>query len=828
MVVNDKAPESAVSQDCFFSLRDAVDPDRFGSKAATLARLEQAGFPVLPGVVLPVDQIEVFLARPEYAQASLSGLLSEFSGKPLAVRSSGRSEDLPDASHAGQFATVLDVSGEDDVFDAIARVARSGESDRVARYRSAVATGDAQPTGTAVLIQPMLEPSVAGVAFSADPGTGDRNVVVINAVPGVGASLMDGTVSGEEWRIENGHAVCSSITSPVLTEQQALLVSELAQQVESAFDGNPQDIEWAICDGELILLQARPITALPIKPELPPLKGYWTKELEHFAPPVSLMTWSIHQPNLYQATQAALKSFGVLFEALDIQYRAGEIYEHEIPLGGKEDEGAPPPWWMLGLLARVIPEMRQRMRLAREAIRTDLEGRIFDRWETEWSAELEQTAAKLRAADLETLSDAALATQLDILRGFTRRAFYIHFQLAFPCILPVYRLISLCEELFGWDEHQTLQLVHGTSHGSSEGTRDLDRLAAMIQGDSTAAALFEDRGLTLDQLHASCPGIASEIRQHLQTHGMRLIQNDLATQSYMEAQWLTLQFLRDRLNRASDEPSNEADSIAQAAIEEARTLLSMRSESDRARFEQALERARRAYGTRDSNVYLTLSHPWGLLRFGLLEAGRRLQHQSILRTRDDIFYCTFEEVQAAVRGKATGELGDIAHRRRMEALWTLAHPGPDSFGDEPAMPDVRGLPAEARDIHMGLIWGMDRLRAPRKPRTAEAGILCGVPASPGRYQGTVRIIRNEREFPRLQAGDVLVCPSTSSAWAMLFGTAGALVTDQGGSLSHPAIIAREHGIPAVVATVNATETLKDGQVVVVDGSTGRVEPVESS
>lgn len=828
MVVGDQVPESATAQYDFIDLYDAVDANRFGTKAATLAWLARRGFPTLAGTVLPVDQLPRFLNDPGGALPAVALMLAQLGGGSVAVRSSGLAEDLHDASHAGQFSTVLDVCGERDVVDAIVRVARSGESDRVARYRSAVSGGAEQSIGTAVLIQPMLHPELAGVAFSADPGTGDRDVVLINAVPGVGAALMDGTVSGEEWRLQNGQAECLSGFPCSLSPEDVHRIADLAMEVESSFNGEPQDIEWAICNGELTLLQARPITALPIKPELPVPSVFMTKELEHFPPPVSLMTWSIHQPNLYQATQAALKTFGVLFEALDIHYRAGEIYECELPLGGKADEGPPPPWWLFGILVRVIPEMRQRMSLARKAIQSDLEGQIFHRWETEWSAELEETAAKLRAVDLENLSDAALATQLDILRGFTRRAFYIHFQLAFPCILPVYRLISLCEEFFGWDEHQALRLLHGTSHGSSEGSRDLDRLAAMIQSDPAVAELFEDRGLTLDQLDASCAEIASEVRQHLETQGMRLIQNDLANQTYKEVPSLTLQFLRDRLSSNSDEQPHTADTVARAAFDETSLLLLMRSESDRERFDQTLERARRAYGTRDSNVYLTLAHPWGLLRFGLREAGRRLQQQGTLRTRDDIFYCTFEEVQDAVRGKATVGLGEIAHRRRMEALWTLAHPGPDSFGVEPAMPDFRGLPAEARDIHIGLTWAMDRVRAPRQPRASEAGILCGVPASPGRYQGTVRVIRNEREFSRLQAGDVLVCPSTSSSWAMLFGTAGALVTDQGGSLSHPAIIAREHGIPAVVATVNATEKLQDGQIVIVDGSTGRVEPVESS
>jgi pyruvate,water dikinase len=98
-----------------------------------------------------------------------------------------------------------------------------------------------------------------------------------------------------------------------------------------------------------------------------------------------------------------------------------------------------------------------------------------------------------------------------------------------------------------------------------------------------------------------------------------------------------------------------------------------------------------------------------------------------------------------------------------------------------------------------------------------------VAASPGRYTGAVRVIRSESEFDRLRWGDVLVCPVTSPVWSVLFPSVGALVTDHGGALSHPAIIAREYRVPAVVATREGTTRLRDGQMVAVDGTTGTVE-----
>jgi phosphoenolpyruvate synthase/pyruvate phosphate dikinase len=102
-------------------------------------------------------------------------------------------------------------------------------------------------------------------------------------------------------------------------------------------------------------------------------------------------------------------------------------------------------------------------------------------------------------------------------------------------------------------------------------------------------------------------------------------------------------------------------------------------------------------------------------------------------------------------------------------------------------------------------------------------LITGIAASPGRYTGTVRIIHSEAEFDKLRSGDVLVCAVAPPVWSVLFPSAGALVTDSGGILSNPAIIAREFGLPAVVATRIGTAQLRDDQVVTVDGITGTVE-----
>jgi pyruvate,water dikinase len=120
------------------------------------------------------------------------------------------------------------------------------------------------------------------------------------------------------------------------------------------------------------------------------------------------------------------------------------------------------------------------------------------------------------------------------------------------------------------------------------------------------------------------------------------------------------------------------------------------------------------------------------------------------------------------------------------------------------------------------LWGMEAELGAPTAQPSDDGALLGVAVSPGRYTGPVRVVRTEVELADLRPGEVLVCPSTHSSWTVAFSKVGALVADGGGILSHPAIIAREHGIPAVVATISATSTLRTGDVVTVDGNTGRV------
>jgi rifampicin phosphotransferase len=219
-------------------------------------------------------------------------------------------------------------------------------------------------------------------------------------------------------------------------------------------------------------------------------------------------------------------------------------------------------------------------------------------------------------------------------------------------------------------------------------------------------------------------------------------------------------------------------------------------------------------------VALTDNIPCGILRRWVVAAGQRLVERGRLTRVDNAVFCTADELAGAFRDDDQN-LESLAARRRGEQAWTRANPGPTVVGQLDDPPDLRLLPRHGRRMNEAVNWGL-QMEFPGAKAHGDGDEIRGTPASPGTYTGPVRVVRSEADFGALLPGEVLVCPTTSPAWTILFAIAGALVSDGGGPLAHAAIIAREHGLPAVVGTVDATTKLQNGQLATVDGTTGTV------
>ncbi|HEY0452169.1 PEP/pyruvate-binding domain-containing protein [Actinophytocola sp.] len=794
----------------------ALDTARAGAKAAVLARMRRAGFRVPDGVVVLADVLgaqlggsaptaEELLAAPldpDLRQAIVtagSGLPG-----PLAVRSSGVDEDGAQASHAGQYDTVLDVRGGDELVDAVRTCWASGLTTTVRGYRTSVGREGDSPL--AVLVQSMVQADAAGVAFTANPVTGARDEILVSAVPGLGEKLVAGEVTPDEWVVRGEEVDNTADHHGALTVEQVRRIAGLAERVAAEF-GGPSDLEWAIAGDRLFLLQVRPITALadpepePVPIPVEPPEGFWVKESTHSPTPLLPMTRELVRDN-NDALRAAFTEFGVLLEGLRLEIVGGWQYRGIVALGGKEP-------------------MRARIERCVTAARADHVGAVLAQWYDGLRDSFIRRIERLRSADLPALSTEDLVGRLTDTRELHRDASGVHFRLVGAVSIALGELALLLTEELKWSGDQVFELFAGLSPESTKPADDIRHLAELA-----ATRLAGAHDLTsVRALRENDPEFAAAVETYRREYGCRALHYELATPALGERPDLILSLVRDQLARAAalapTAPAVDPVAVREAAAARARAAID--DPTELRRFEHLLARAQKAYPVREDNEYPTVSAPYALLRWAALEAGRRLVGLGRLDEPDHVFFVEVEEVLAALVDGT--DLRGRVERRRGEHRWALRNPGPPSYGRPPGPPpSMDGLPVEVRTVMGAFQWSMANVSgAPVSGNESGKSTVRGLPGAAGSYTGTVRVVRDEQEFDRIQVGDVLVCPSTSPVWSVVFPRIGALVTDTGGPLSHAAIIAREYGIPATLATGNATETLVDGSTVTVDGTAGTVE-----
>ena len=818
-------------------LRDAEDrAAEVGVKAANLAVILGAGFRVPDGFVLPAPALGRALAAKSDGELLgwVQEALDQLGPGQVAVRSSGIAEDREDASYAGQYETELSLEGVEAVAAAVRRCWRSAASERVASYSR---RRDGQvPPPMAVIIQRLVPAAVAGVAFTANPVSGARDEILVSAVPGLADTLVSGAVTPDEWVVKGELAqLLSTGAERAASAETVLAVAGIARRLENLF-GGPQDIEWAAAGGEIFVLQARPITALP-DPAMPEAEdgpavdvppGFWERDASHFPVPLTPMMRSLVTDRQNAAFGEAFKEHGALADGLEFREIGGWMYSRIVPPGGVERPPLPAP--LMWLMVRLHPDLRRRVAIARQTQRDDLDGEIIRRWHAETRPDLERRIELLRDVELDDLEDSALLDHLQAVDDLLATGVRGHFRLHVPIAMARYDLVMACRDLFGWDERRSFELLSGLSSTSTRPAFELAELARLAEGRPAVMAAIERADRESVGRLADDREFAAAFDRYQRTYSMRARRLEVAEPTLAETPELTLATLRDQIRQGYDAQTQAEVLSARRSVvaSEARGRLAAVDDASRARFERALKRAESAHPVHEDNEFFTLSVPLGLTRLALLEIGRRLAGRGIVDQPDDVFFLTDREARAALADHQPGDadgLRDTIAGRKVDRARAQRRPGPATYGRRPPPPPLAALPPATRRSLEVLLWAVDLIFAATRSgqqQSAEAGTVGGIAASPGRYEGTVRRVMGEEEFDKIQAGDVLVCPVTSPVWSILFSRIGALVTDSGGILSHPAIIAREFGIPAVVATGNATQLLMDGQPVRVDGDAGLV------
>ena len=314
----------------------------------------------------------------------------------------------------------------------------------------------------------------------------------------------------------------------------------------------------------------------------------------------------------------------------------------------------------------------------------------------------------------------------------------------------------------------------------------------------------------MSRLARADSGFAEAYRDHLRIHGYRILGFDLTGEVLLENPHAEL--VRGATQPPADDPTPEAERLA---AELRSSLDPTRSQ----RFDELVAEARSTYPIREEGEAVH-ARVMGAVRLTALEVGRRMVAAGHLIDEEHVVYLTLGEATAWLA--APNDISELVAERRGRHLWATSQSPEPFLGGKPALPDASIFPPNVGRVMriIGLVLAHDASPA-ELPEGSD-----GVAASPGTHSGPVRIVFGPEDFGSVGVGDVLVAPTTTSPWEVLFPHIGALVTEGGGLLSHPAIVAREYRLPAVVGCEGATTRFRDGQLVTVDGTAGTVRPLE--
>jgi pyruvate,water dikinase len=817
--------------------RRFVDENHLGDRILSAAAQAQANDPAT------LDRASAQI-QSLFAQGTVPGDIAETIRRwygelgadiPVAVRSSATAEDLPGMSFAGQLDTYLNVRGGDDTIDAVRRCWASLWTGRAIGYRQRQGIRP-EDVSMAVVVQRLVAAEAAGVVFTANPVTGARDELMINAAWGLGEAIVSGRVTPDTVVInkQTGAIRSQEISSkdvmtvrlesgtreePVpagkrrraaLEPAQAAELARLGVKIEQLY-GQPMDIEWAMCDGRIFIVQARPVTALPewraaLEWKVPREGGRYfrTSVAELLPDPLSPLFATLALPLWGEATQK------ILAQAMELQpdsFALLTIHEYayyELALTARQSVR------LLFTMTVRGPRMVRMLRTAR----------------TRWADEARPRYANVTSE--WTGRDLAATPALELLAGAHRiveaaASYYVSVQL-------VLAVANLSEAIFTSlynrfikrkSDPPALTFLLGFDSAPIRAEKSLYDLAMWARSEDELAGYLartsgKDIAAAYESQSAPIAGAESwreftgRFTEHLNRFGHTVYDLDFAKSVPAEAPAALLETLKYFVAGQGRNPY-ERQAAATAAREQAAESLLARLSGLRLRWFRRVLRWAQRWAPLREDALADVGLGWPVLRRILREAGRRMVAAGAIAECDDVFWLKWEEVEAAARFLDAGQpaadyRGAIGERRE---TWQRQH------GVTP--PVVLPFKGGAR------ILGLDLSRwMPARSNEAASSTIRGIGASPGRVTGPACVIHGPEEFDRMKPGDILVANITTPAWTPLFAMASGIVTDVGGPLSHSSIVAREYGVPAVLGTGVATHRIRGGQHITVDGDGGVV------
>ncbi|MBI2897342.1 MAG: hypothetical protein HYY06_27540 [Deltaproteobacteria bacterium] len=822
-------------------LGPTIDAVEFGSKASTLGLLVGAGLDVPPGFAVRKREPsaaagttrELEAARRAMLEDALPGELvrriqeecEALGPGAVAVRSSSTREDLASLSGAGLQDSFLNVEGLPAVLDAVRSCWASLLTERAVHYLSQMGVSW-QDAGIGVVVQRMVRAEVSGIAFTRDPLSGARQTV-INASWGLGSSVASGAISPDSFAVDpSGSILRRSIgekrsmvvavpgglaevatddrgLDPCLDDEQVRAIAALAARIEGLL-GAPQDVEWAIADGRIWVLQARPITALPGNGRRGGPRTVWSNVNVGEALPgvASPLTWSILSAFSDLGFRRAFGALGcqVPHGATLVGNFRGRIYLNltefmaiasQVPgldprtllaLGGggglAQLEADVPRLGSGGFLLR-LPVTAGRL----VASNLGLSARV-----SRFARDFAGARRRFAARDLGALSGPELAKVLDELGALLDRTGSLMLTCASNFLSSFLVLRHLLERLLPLEARRLeLDLLSGSLEVESAAPgRELARIADLARRDPAARDLILGAGadrLGLADLPASSP-VRAQLERFLDTFGYRAVREaELMTPRWREDPRVIFAALAAHLRargegRAAVDQRARALALIEAGLGRVSGAMVRAAAGRAARFAAERERMR-----------ARVTEVLGMVRAVALEVGSRLGGP------DDGFMLSLDEMRGFCAGEALDLEPRIAARR---AQWERDRSLPDPPGTFVGAPPPAEIVANLGDA------------------------LEGLPASPGTATGPARVLVDPADAASLREGEVLVVRSADVGWAPLSLVASAVVCELGGTLSHAAIVAREYGVPAVVNVAGAARRIRTGDRVTVSGDAGKV------
>ena len=867
-----------------------------GGKGTNLARLVGAGFPVPGGFLItthayhsyvvanalenwvleiarsaPADDPTALEEASRAIRARLeAGILSPMlveairdayasMGKPpVAVRSSATTEDLPEASFAGQQDTFLNVTGDEALLKAVVRCWSSLWTARAIGYRTRNGI-EHQGAALAVVVQEMVESETAGVLFTANPLTGQRTETVVDATLGLGEALVSGQVEPDHYVVNpiGGRILSKTLGAKAVairgkpdggtltvTEDAAgrqalpdgaiIELAALGQRVARLF-GVPRDIEWAWARKKLFLLQSRPITSLFPVPERmapEPLQvlvsfGAFQGMLDPMTPlgrdVLLRLPANVAKLIGQDETLVTQRIFAVAGERLFInvtgalrQQRSRQLIRTALKMIEPGTGQALEPL----LSDAALAPLKRRISFGTMARLVPLLFRIVGNigYNLLWpAAGRERIQRRIEAAiksfHVKSAAAATLADRVALCEEVGESIRRVGPVLAPGLIagLGTLRLLHYLAADLPDADQVVLETTRGLPHNvTTEMDLSLWRTAGVIRADTAAAAYFRQADaatLARETLAGQLPATAqAALDAFLQRYGSRgMAEIDLGRPRWRENAAPLIQALQSYL-RITD--ANHAPDVVfqRGAASAESTIVTLVKAVGRTRhgwlksrlLRWAARRMRALAGLRESPKFAVI-RLLGMLRASLLAGGSELRAEGILARLDDIFYLHLKEIKALADGAQRDWRALVEERR-------------GTYEREMRRRQVpRLLLSDGRAFFDPGVGAADE---------ADTAIA-GSPVSPGVAEGVVHVVLDPHGA-QLAPGEILVCRGTDPSWTPLFLAAGGLVMEVGGLMTHGSVVAREYGIPAVVGVDHATTRLQTGQRVRVDGSRGRI------